>query len=387
VPRENYFNAKVFFTFGRKHTFDTEFDNETLGILPGTYRTNFLAYAVNRTTQSIKNYMVRKRWRNDRFLGLVRTKDVTQRLTDAWQNMYDYDNNIPTVEELLWEFLAGKDLKITFLHAPNHYPNYKTEPIPYEHLPESGIRAMVSNRVSMEHKLKPGESLEDQTSFNNVHMNRHCVAEEHVIPAIGVPCFNEICSGWGDTPQALLRILNDPKYSACDPETGECIAVNLIYFRESNRVIRDLNVFRKIRDALSERKINLWAIQERKGSLTHKDKFEELIAIGEEFSKILSMKIRVSAQKNGLKNCGEAEPTCPGDPWCPRENTRLRDFMDKTSIPSEYQGSKGRQWKKLAAAEFPHRTGIELERRVKSIRRNSGEKVERRWNLKGLKLR
>ncbi len=117
------------------------------------------------------------------------------------------------------------------------------------HLPESGIRAMIVNRVSQMDKQKPGESLVDQTSYNNVHMHTHRVAEDHVIPSIGVPCFNEISSGWSETPETMLRILNDPEYSACDPETDECIAVNLLYVRETNRVIRDMDTFVKVRDS------------------------------------------------------------------------------------------------------------------------------------------
>jgi hypothetical protein len=214
-------------------------------------------------------------------------------------------------------------------------------------------------------------------------MHKHQVAEGHEIPSTGVPCFNEVISGWNDTPETLLRILNDPEYSACDPDTGECIAVNLLYVRETNRVIRDMDTFRKIRDALSERKINIWAIYERVGSLTHKDAFENFIAIAETYSMNLSMKVRVNKQKNGLTNCGEHEPTCRGDPWCPREDNRLRDFMDETSIPPEYQGRKGQgpQLSKLAAAEFKHRTHCDLSNRMSALRRNSGEKVPQKWKL------
>jgi hypothetical protein len=194
-----------------------------------------------------------------------------------------------------------------------------------------------------------------------------------MIPAEGMLCFYESHTAFNGCPETLLYILNHPDFAKCDSE-GKCIRFNTLYVYKVDRFLRCMATYLKLKDTFVKRSINIWSVLENTGSLTNPDDFEALIAHAEDESKILSGRITSHNIIKGPKNCGPNEPTKSGDPWCPREQDRLRLFLNHETVPNEYIHSSGQKkdkinWTLLARNEFPHRTPQQLFHRCEHLAR------------------
>jgi hypothetical protein len=86
----------------------------------------------------------------------------------------------------------------------------------------------------------------------------------------------------------------------------------------------------------NKRGVNIWSLDNKIGTLTHPDKFRQLIQRAQDYSSELSRKIKWAVKVKGLQDCAAIEPTVAGDGWSALEDARLLDFIDKDKIPKKY---------------------------------------------------
>ncbi len=139
-------------------------------------------------------------------------------------------------------------------------------------------------------------------------------------------------------------------------------------------MIRNVEIFERLLPVLNKRGINIWSVVEGIGSLTDTDAFMRALKSAEDDSSIKSARSKIAHQKKGLRKCGEKSPTHRNDNWEPKEDQRLRMFVDPTNIPAKFiipekTAGPSINWTKLATeAIFKYRTAIQLANRVQSLR-------------------
>jgi hypothetical protein len=369
---------------------DKAFNEEELGIKVGTSKSTFLAYAINRSVRQICQLAANEvtHFLLGEYKGLIRVRSVTQRLSVFRRKIQDQD--LPSVEELLAKFAPGQKVVQKLVNKPTELITINTLPIPVIFIPKEGIRGILVWRVSTKDQLLNGEGIIDQEALSVGHVFEHSSVENHMIPSEGLRCFYEACSGYNDIPEALLLLLNDPILSACDKD-GMCIGFNTIYVPRANRVTRNLKNFRTIRDAFSKRGVNIWSIHENVGTLSHKPEvFEALIREAENFSKMLSSTMKTSLQRRKLNHTSTCSSATAKNAWTPEEDTRLRLFTCKDTVPPEYKITKKRgqtictNWTKLRDMEFPNREADALRKRVEHLKRKFGSPVLKRRSIRDL---
>lgn len=239
--------------------------------------------------------------------------------------------------------------------------------IPERCIPKGGIIPAGMSRMSRITQEK-GNSLEDQKIITV-----GCGYKHQEITHPGMMFFEETCSGWKDIPATLLYILNDPEFSKVD-DTGKCIACNFLFVIAAQRVIRNVEIFERLLPVLNKRGINIWSVLEDIGSLTDPEAFLRALTSAEDDSSIKSARSKIAHQKKGLRKCGEKEPTHCLDNWGPKEDQRLRMFVDPSNIPAKFiipgkTAASAINWTKLAAeAIFKYRTAKQLKTRVRTLR-------------------
>jgi hypothetical protein len=266
--------------------------------------------------------------------------------------------------------MPGQHVVQTLLLKPNTFLPMTTQAIPLEYMPAQGIKPFGGGRVSSTKQETKGEGLQDQTSLLANHAFTH--NSESITP-LGMTCFLETCSAYNKVPEALLLLLNDPILSRCDSD-GDCIACNVYYVKCAERVMKQVEPFIEIRDALSLRNINIWSITENIGSRSHPDQFLDLIKAGVTLGDNQSTRAHLHAMLKGLRHSSEHPPTKQGDPWCKAEDDRLRDFMDLNQIQDKYLNLNTLRgttinWTILAQDEFPFRTTNDLVERFRQLKR------------------
>jgi hypothetical protein len=357
-------------------TLSKEFEKRTLGIKHGTYKSTFIAWAVNRREKSVCGHVQFQlkhiKWTT--FTGFVRVPDAIDRLKDHRRKLGAC--NMPSIDQLLAHFMPGGNVKRTFLLKPDTFLPKTEEHIPIDHIPPKGIKAMAGGRVSTDKQERDGEGMQDQCMIFKDHAFKH---HPDVIPHSGMLCFLETCSGWNKVPASLLILLYDPILSKCDDD-GDCIACSIYYVTCAERVMKNEIAFIEIRDALNARNINIWSIRENIGSRSHPDLFLEKIRAAETLAKNQSDRARDSSKRRGTRHCSVVSPKKSGDPWSTKEDNRLRCFFDRASIPDEYiciskqTGKESINWMKLAK-EFPCRSNHQIRKRFQSLKKKGNDRV------------
>jgi hypothetical protein len=352
---------------------DKVFDDELMGIEPGTSKFMVLRIAVNRSGISLSDWVKRtpNAFKPRLSKGLVRDRDVTRRLESSWPE--NLRGSIPTIPQLLARFSTGRHLKMTFATEPPSGYSVTTIPIPTDHIPVGGIRPICHFRVSSDPQEDESYSLESQDKMSNGHIYFYKDVEQTTIPVGGIPCFSETNGVWTGPSHALLHFLNDPILSRLD-NNGQNITFNTVVECYVDRVGRDLAIFDIIQTAFRERGVSIWCLHEQIGSLTHLDYFRGRIQIAEDFSTLLSSKVKRGRNVKGLRNCSPHEPTSSGDGWGPLEDKRLIQFkLPHTNIPPQYYRpattrAKGKiEWHILRQIEFPLRTADQIQHRVLTL--------------------
>ncbi len=296
-----------------------EWNNKTLGIVPGLVKNVFLARSVNRILTNFSKYMKNgcPTIKPQRYSGIVRDPNVTQRLKIHRRKLGNC--NMPSVEELLALFLPGGDVEQTYEKEPEIPDRAKTIQFPKEVWnPEGGVKLMSMGRVSKKEQKDIYLGLLLQKKKLVGHAYKHQTEGSYMIAPEGIRFFSEVHCAWDQVPETLLLLLCDPELSKCD-ENGRCIACNTLLVTCAERVMRNVEAFIPIRDALSARGINIWSISEGIGSLTHPDVFLQHMKGGWLDSKNKSDRNKANWANKGLPNCGETEPTQTTDPWGPSE--------------------------------------------------------------------
>jgi hypothetical protein len=218
-----------------------------------------------------------------------------------------------------------------------------------------------------------GCSLEGQDKMSNGHIFVYKDVEQTTIPVGGIPCFSETNGVWTGPSHALLHFLNDPILSRLD-NNGQNIIFNTVYECYIDRVGRDLTAFDIIETTFRERGVSIWCLHEQIGSVTHLDDFRGRIQIAEDFSTLLSSKVKRGRNVKGLLNCSPHEPTSEGDGWGPLEDIRLIQFkFPHTNIPPQYyrpattRAKAKIKWEILRKEEFPLRTAEQIRDRVRTL--------------------
>jgi hypothetical protein len=354
---------------------DTEFDKESMGLAPGTSKIVVLRTAVNRCFSSLRSILIKfpKEFKERSSKGLVRESYVTNMLEKAWPE--HQRGNIPTIAQLFEFFAAGRDLIKTFATGPPH--GYSVSTAPITDIPVEGIRPLIICRVSREDQFRDGNSIPVQKIMSSGNLFKYKDCARISIPVGGILCISEVKSAWSSPSHALLHALNDPILSRLDTN-GQCIAFNTVVFCYGDRVSRCLATYDIIEAALSKRGVNIWCLHEGIGVRTHRDDFRRMIQRAEDFSNLLSTRVKNGYAVKGLRNCSPHEPSAKGDGWGPKEDIRLIQFIGPhDNVPLKYiRAAKGRarrqiKWTYLASEEFaPFRTGQELIDRARSLARH-----------------
>jgi DNA invertase Pin-like site-specific DNA recombinase len=311
------------------------FDNELMGIKPGTSKRSVLCAAINRKSGSVSDKLRRtfsKEFEERSSTGYVRDRNVTSLLEAAWPK--HQHGKIPTVAQLLAYFAAGRDLIKTFVKEPPR--GYAVDTLPILKIPPEGIKLALFWRVSSDPQEKEGNGLLDQKLMSTGHLFKYKDCEQTIIPEEGIPCFSEANSAWSGPSHALLHLLNDPKLSRLDAN-GKCIHINTLVWCFVDRVGRNLEDFDIIEATFRERGVSIWCLHERIGTMTHLKEFRRRIKRAEDASTLSSAKIKLGKRVKGLQNCSPHEPTAKGDGWGPLKDARLINFIPPhDNIPPEY---------------------------------------------------